>query len=458
MNLIEKDLVDKTYSFLLDNKVVDGSSIIVGLSGGPDSTALLLILAEIRKILDISIIVAYVNHGMRNSTQLNQDDEFVFKLCKKLNVKLHTCEIPSGKILKISSMERRSSEEVARDFRYKFFDEISKKYDNSFIALGHNQDDQYETMITRFFQGSGINGLKGIPNVNKKIIRPLIHSRKQEIFSYLDDKQQKYRIDPTNKENSFLRNQVRNLLIPKVKQIFPGYASSLDSLQKKFSDMEEYFQNESDKIRFIYQGNILKVSLSDFNRSHKLVRLNLLYKMFDQTYSGGEKSFRVPERFFNPLLEPVLKDESTYAIAYGLKVYTKAGELCFRPTSNENSGFYYCLDKEEVLIPGKYIIRKVMGSDLYIQVFKDSPLIVRSRSEGDYIEVDNRKKSVKDLFAQWKVSESHKNIIPLIEDTDGISAILGELHGYKNIFRIKKNNFSQKFNILYLEVKNIFQE
>jgi tRNA(Ile)-lysidine synthase len=458
MSLTEKNLTDSIYSYIIENELKQGSTILVGLSGGPDSTALLLLLSRISHRVDMTIKAAYVNHGMRNHKQLEADDIFVHDLTENLGIELFSRTIPQGEIEHICRHTGRSSEDVAREYRYAFFNKISHFYKNCYIALGHNQDDQFETMISRFFQGAGISGLRGIPSTNNLIIRPLIKTSKQEILSYLAGKKQTYRQDPTNLENNYLRNQIRNELLPLIERIFPGYGTSLNSLQKKFSEIEIYFQSEADKINCEYGENYCSVSLSCINSSHKLIRKNIFYKMFDQTYKGKVQALRVPEGFFNSLLDSVLTDDRVYATAYGIKIYTSSGKLYFKSISYEESGFYFLINPNETCIPGMYRISRKKESSLKLEVVEGSPLIFRSRSEGDFIIVNDRRKTLKSLFSRWKVPEDCVNLIPVLEDSSGIIAVLGEYQGFENIIRNKKINNSEKFNILYLEVENIFHE
>ena len=458
MNLIESNLLNKVSNFLNNNIQPQGATVLVGLSGGPDSTALLLALYLLQERYDFKIIAAYVNHGMRDPEELNNEDQFVEKLARQYCIELQTLKIDQNKINQIAQNEKRSSEDVAREFRYNFFNDILAKHGQSYLALGHNLDDQYETMITRFFQGSGVSGLKGIPHNRENIIRPLISCRKKEIIAFLDERKQKYLIDPSNKENDYLRNQVRNKLLPVVHEIFPGYAKSLLSLKKTFSDLDQYQNEGLDKIELHTYGSGCDVDLVSFNKSHKVIRLKLLFKMFDYTYSGKVKSFRVPERFFHSLISDSLVSDRSYAEAYGVKFYTGKNKLVCHSFIENESGFYYILDKSEVIIPGACIFTIGSKQNIEIEYKAGSSLICRSVLSRDFILLEKGKTSISRIFDNWDVEDSHKNLIPVIADSMGIIAILGETQGYKNIFRNKKINFSEKFNILYLGVTKILQE
>ena len=133
MNSIEKRLPDKVLEFIGENLISDESVILVGLSGGPDSTALLLSLYQIKNQLNFSLKAVYVNHGMRDASQLVKDDQFVSELCLKLEIELFTETVAPGVIAEISQKERRSSEEVARNYRYTFFNRILNTIKNPLL-------------------------------------------------------------------------------------------------------------------------------------------------------------------------------------------------------------------------------------------------------------------------------------------------------------------------------------
>ncbi len=458
MNSIEKRIPQKVLEFLTKENISPNPTLVVAFSGGPDSTALLHSLNSIQDLFTCSIKAAYVNHGMRSEDQLMKDDQFVRDFTSHINVELFSLHIQSGEIAEISSKEGRSSEEVARTYRYSFFDKILSKYENSYLILGHNRDDQYETLISRFFQGSGISGLKGIPHTNKHILRPLIFCRKKDILQYLTLSAQTFCIDPTNEENDYQRNKVRNTLIPLIEEIFPGYAKSLNTQEERFLSLEDFIESETDKVACHYKTGSCSVQLDSFNRAHSQIRSKLLYQMFDHCYRGGKQGFRVPGRFFQSLMITELEKNRVYAKSYGIIVHTDDKSLIYSVVNNQQEGYFYTISDKNIEVPGKFYITLGNSDAVKIERICDSPLIVRSEVHGDFIELESKRESIKNIYKRLNVRPEHKNLIPLVVDSSGIIAILGETFGYINIFRNKKNIFSQKFNILYLEIRKILQK
>lgn len=181
-----------------------GSKIIVCVSGGPDSVCLLDVFAFLAPKYDFSLRIAHVNYGLRGKDS-EADEAFVRDLAKKYNLPLNVLRANKPKM---------TSEEQMRDFRYAFFEKMRKKYEFDSIAVAHNRDDQVETVLMRIIRGSGMRGLLAMQAKRGAVIRPLLQISRQIILAYLKEKKLNYRIDKSNKDIKYLRNKVRNRLIP----------------------------------------------------------------------------------------------------------------------------------------------------------------------------------------------------------------------------------------------------
>jgi tRNA(Ile)-lysidine synthase len=188
--------------------------VVVAVSGGPDSVALLFVLLELKNELNLSLFVAHVNHKLRGN-ESDQDQEFVRKLASDLNLKFYR---RSFQVKKKAKKLRLSVEECARRIRHNYLNELADKLKAQKIALGHNFNDQAETVLMRLIRGSGSLGLSGIPPVKNKIIRPLIEIRREEIETFLKSKNIPFRIDSSNLRTDYLRNRVRLKLLPILKK------------------------------------------------------------------------------------------------------------------------------------------------------------------------------------------------------------------------------------------------
>ena len=200
-----------------DNKLIEnGDSIVIGVSGGPDSIALLDILLKMQNKINFKIYVAHINHMIRQEAL--EDQKYVEEYCKNKNIE---CFVKQEEVQKIALEQKIGTEEAGRNVRYKFFNEILEKTKSNKIATAHTKNDNVETVLMNIIRGAGTIGLKGIePIRDNKYIRPLINVKREEIEQYCEKYNLKPRIDKTNMENIYTRNKIRNLLIPYIKKEF----------------------------------------------------------------------------------------------------------------------------------------------------------------------------------------------------------------------------------------------
>ena len=263
------------------NLINDGDRIVLGVSGGPDSIAMLNILNDIRNDknlhMNFDIIVAHVNHMIWE--EAIDDQRFVENFCKKIGVSFYAKSID---VQKIANNKKIGTEEAGRNARYEFFDEILEKENANKIAIAHNKNDKIETIIMNMLRGSGIAGLKGIePIKNNKYIRPLIECERFEIEEYCAKNGIEPRIDRTNFENVYTRNKVRNIVIPFIKQEFnPNIIQTMDRLSDLVKEEDEYLEKlvetkYNDYVEQEDKGQII-MNLKDFNKEEKVIKSRLL--------------------------------------------------------------------------------------------------------------------------------------------------------------------------------------
>jgi len=202
--------------------------IVLAVSGGPDSCAMLNILARLEKKYSLELLVAHVNYGLRGKDS-DKDEKLVRELAEKYGIGVEVLNAsitpPSRRVRRDTSPGYREggntlSENALRDMRYDFFEKLRHKNNFDFIAVAHNSDDQVETYLLRTIRGAGLDGLTAMKFKNEKLIRPLLEISKKEILEYLKKNKLDYRTDKTNLENEYLRNKVRNRLLPYLEKNF----------------------------------------------------------------------------------------------------------------------------------------------------------------------------------------------------------------------------------------------
>lgn len=220
-----------------------GDCILLGVSGGPDSVALTLALVLLRKTLGVTLGIAHINHLLRDR-ESDRDEAFVRDLARALGLPFHPLRIDVATLAR----ERRTSlEETAREVRYAFFTDLCRHRGYTRTAVGHTLDDNAELVLMNLLRGSGSRGLAGIPPVRDRwIIRPLIDHTRGEILAFLKEKAQAYVVDSTNLETVFLRNRIRNELLPLLKQEYnPGITENLNRMSRIMGEEDSWMDNEA---------------------------------------------------------------------------------------------------------------------------------------------------------------------------------------------------------------------
>lgn len=226
---MDKLIVKVTKTLQKYRMIQCGDKIIVAVSGGPDSICLIDILNQLKKPFGLSLLIAHVNHGIRKR---EAEIEARFVRLKSFHMGIPFEQL-SVSVPSFAEEEGLSIEQAGRRLRYRFFKDLSLKYHAHKIALGHQADDQVETILMRMIRGSGLQGVRGIPAVRGEFIRPLIECRRREIENYCLRRNISYCIDSSNREPMYLRNQIRNQLIPLlVKQYNSSFCDHLLQLQE----------------------------------------------------------------------------------------------------------------------------------------------------------------------------------------------------------------------------------
>lgn len=261
----------KKYNLLEKN-----DRVVIGVSGGPDSLALLFILYSLRKELNLRLYIAHLDHRIRKDS--HKDAKFVKALAGKLKIPFYAMAVNLRR-----SAGKSSIEELAREERFKFLFRVARGVKAAKIALGHNQDDQAETVLMRLIRGSGLSGLASILPKRKIakhiVIRPMIQTTRKSINSYLKRKKVNARIDATNRSSLYLRNRIRNNLFPLlIKNYNPNIkevlANSAQVIASDYDFLEQAARKEFMSLKRAFlikiQGRSLKGIKFNINRLSRL--------------------------------------------------------------------------------------------------------------------------------------------------------------------------------------------
>lgn len=259
------------------NLIECGDKVVLGVSGGPDSISMLDILRQIRNDFKFEVIVAHINHMIRE--EAIDDEKYVEQYCEKYDIQFYSTKID---VQQIANIEKIGTEEAGRNARYEFFEEVLQKTNANKIAIAHNKNDKAETIIMNLLRGSGLSGLKGIePIRDNKYIRPLIECERQEIEKYCEENKLEPRIDKTNFENEYTRNKVRNIVIPYIQKEFnPNIIKTIDRLSEVATEESDYIDSQVKKIYpkllLEKQDKQIILNLKEFNELEKVIKNRII--------------------------------------------------------------------------------------------------------------------------------------------------------------------------------------
>lgn len=255
------------------NMLSKGDRVLIGVSGGADSIALLEFFVSVKEKYNLDICVAHIEHGIRGEDSVN-DAEFVENYCKKLGVKFYLKTIDAPNLAKKAKM---GVEEYSRMARYDFFNTIECDK----IATAHNLTDNIETLLFRLARGTGLKGACSIPAVRGKIIRPFIEVSSGEIRKWCNDNNIPYRVDCTNSDSAYSRNLIRLEILPLFEKLNANYQ---DNIENFISDVNEDYAFIDDYVKSIYPKIVKnnEIDLPKLNELDLSIKKRILIMFFDE--------------------------------------------------------------------------------------------------------------------------------------------------------------------------------
>ncbi len=254
------------------NLVEHGDTIIAAFSGGKDSATLLQLLKELQKDIDFKLLAAYFNHNIREDSR--EEEQWVEQFCDFTAVEL---AVGRGDVPAYKNKHRLNLENAASILRSRFLTETAAVHENGKIATAHTKSDQTETFFIKLFRGSGSRGLSAIYNrVGENLIRPLLLFSQKDILAFLKRNKIEYYRDYTNEQDTFLRNRIRNFLIPEIEKIEPDIENRIFKTVCLVREEYEYFRDLAGKILKdnLILDKILPVEVLENN--HLAVRRHIL--------------------------------------------------------------------------------------------------------------------------------------------------------------------------------------
>jgi tRNA(Ile)-lysidine synthetase-like protein len=426
----------KIANFINQNELIaKGDSVLVGVSGGPDSLALLHYLIEHQKKYSISVFAAHVDHMLRGEESY-QDLLFVQEFCNSYGIPLFATRI---NIAKERVKLKKGEEETARLFRYEFYQKVMEQNKMNKLALGHHGDDQIETILMKLTRGSSGKGRAGIPIKrvfhSGELVRPLLCLTKSEIEDYCQFYKLNPRHDASNSKLDFTRNRFRLKVLPFLKKENPHIHEHFQRFSEQLTEDETFLQELTLKeMNKVWNKNRSEISLNipaflampiPLQRRGIHLILNYLYK---------SKTSSLNALHTDAIFRLLSSNQPSGALdlPLGLKVRRSYQKCFFSFYKDEiSSDFYYELyENEEAELPNGCKIKLFSSSgskppegETICLSKKDVelPIIIRNRRDGDRLKVKglNGTKKVKDIFINEKVPVKERLFWPIVTDQTG---------------------------------------
>lgn len=424
-------------NFIKNINLDNDEYVIVGVSSGPDSMALLHIL---QNNLQCKIVCAHINHNVR--TQSIEEEKYLKTYCNNNKIIFET--------IKIKSYNQNNFENEAREKRYNFYEKLLKKYNSHNLFLAHHGDDLIETIIMKIIRGSNLEGYAGIKTISYvkdyKIIRPLLSLTKDDIIKYNKEKNIKYYIDITNEDTSYTRNRYRKYILPFLKKEDKNVHLKFLKYSNTLQEYDNYIKYEIEKkLPKIYEKN--HINIEELNKEHEFMKKNIIFYILSKIYNN--KSNIIKEKNIIDIIKMTTSNRPNYTINLPKDYIAK-----------KEYNYIYIEKKNNIKIkPYKKILEKNNYiDDIVIELIDNIdtdgndvcrlnsgnlklPLYLRNKKDGDYIEIKglNGKKKIKDIFIDCKFPKDKRNNYPLLVDNN--DEILWIPFIKKSKYNVKKNEF-----------------
>lgn len=426
-------MIDKIYSYVDKyHMILEGDTVIAGVSGGADSVCLLLVLLELRKRIPFSIRVVHIEHGVRGEAS-KKDALFVKELCEKHAIPevAYSYDVPG-----IAKAQGLSEEEAGRKLRYQTFALEADKFEPVKIAIAHNQNDNAETMLHHMVRGSALQGIAGIAPVRNRIIRPLLCVTREEIESYLAKCGQTYCTDATNFELIYTRNRIRHEVLPVLAEINSQAVSHMASAAEALRESREYMQLQASKLRdisVVTEHGQMTLNKDAIWQEPVVLRKILIHNLIGELAGSSKDIMAVHVQEVLHLFEMQVGksislpyDLRAERIYEGVRLTGQRKEAHDRFSVLLNDSEQFCCRIFDYNMDIGEIPKKQYTKWLDYDKIEDN-LCVRNRCSGDFFLLDEtgKRKKLKQYFVDEKIPQEQRDEILLIADGAHIVWVVG---------------------------------
>ena len=421
-----------------------GDRAVIGVSGGPDSVALLHIMLQMQKEYNLYLHVAHLNHQFRGK-DADEDARFVADLAREWGV---DCTVRVVDVPALSREKGLSPEDAGRQARYALFSGVAKENGCNRIIVAHHRDDQAETILLNLIRGAGLEGLTGMKPIREdRIIRPLLHVSRQEVEAYCQEHKLHSRQDASNLQTDYRRNKIRLQLIPFIEKEFnPQFRKALGRTAVILADENEMMQSLADEIVQQQQKmseNECSIPVDILRNEPVALQRRIVRKMIANWHGS---TVGLAYEHIEQIIRLVrnMRTGKRIPLPGGLEAFIEYGELGIRslekmsisepvtramviPGITEVPELDYCF---EANYQQQDMLEKNRDTNIiYVDPEKvELPLSIRTRKDGDRLSLPGGKGSskVKKILIDMKIRQAERGLIPLLVDAkDRIIWIVG---------------------------------
>ncbi len=393
--------------------------IVVGLSGGADSVALLHVLCSLKEEFGWQITAVHIHHGLRGK-EADGDAAFAEEFCAKLGV---PCVVRKVDVKAEAKARKLGEEETGRLLRYAAFREMAGE--DGYIAVAHHRRDQAETMLMRLCRGTGLKGLTGMSPVREKICRPLLRCSRTEIEQYCRENGLMWREDATNQEETYTRNKLRLRVLPLLEEINPKAVEHMAETAELLSAEEDFLELQAaacyEKVKADAPKGEVRLKRKELQALHPAMRKRVLRKAMASFLRTDISQAQIEA------LEDLLQKETGKSRDFleGVHAENRYDVLVLTMKKERAEGYRYLLPLGESVFVSEIGLRITAWAGEKDELLSEETkcfdfdkisgeLFCRSRKTGDVISLKIGRKKIKDLFIDEKIPRNERETFPLI--------------------------------------------
>ncbi|MDX9825004.1 MAG: tRNA lysidine(34) synthetase TilS [Sphaerochaeta sp.] len=445
MLTIDAAVLEKVDSFLAEHHIDRHERIGVAFSGGSDSLALLLALAQLYE--PHLLHVMYVQHHLRPDSELEAEIALNRENCQKLGVPLHVLDLGKGRVEQSAASRKGGIEEAARHLRYEALYSECSQAGCSYLATAHNADDRLETLLMRLFQGSSIAALEGVrvlrtvDECNITLVRPVLACSHEELSNSVKQHNMVWSEDSSNGEDAYLRNIIRHTITPPILSVFGGAYEAVALMTKRFGEVGHLLEvlTENCLKAVSFSADRIVFSRSWFNSLSPALRDLVLFRIVSYHDEGN----RIKNSFIQRLRSALemRRDDDGWILESGAHRLQVDQDVCSYYVVRE-SDWQFCL---ALANPGEVQTLDLGNNVLFsIQIYEENladptllaldeamlqGAVLRSVQPCDEIALEGGTVKVTKLLSSYKIPKHLHPSVPVLADRNGLVAVFARLHG-----------------------------